>query len=96
MGERSSGSGFKAGAPTAAATAASTAAAPRISDFFQRQLNQISEEIRRQQLIARLPQDSAITRRKAQQAQRRIAQLEQQYDQIERRAREDAESGIGF
>lgn len=93
MGGRGSGSGFRADGNRPAANAG---ASPRISEFYQAQLDRIKTEIRRQQLIASLPQDSAITRRKARQAQARIARLEQQYDQIERAAREDAQSGIGF
>lgn len=71
-------------------------ATPKISDYYRRRLDQIDVEIRQQQRLASLPEDSAITRRKARQARKRLEELHSQYEQIERLALEDAKSGIGF
>ena len=90
MGGRSGSSGFRAGGNNP------QTASVQISDYYQARLAQIDAEIRRQQVVASMSQNSAITRRKVQQARKRITQLSEQYDQIERIAREDALSGIGF
>ena len=91
MGKRGGSSGFTSGQTTNAP------ATPQISEFYQNRLNQIEAAIRHEQITASLiASDSPSVRRAAQAARDRIERLEQQYDQIERIARQDAQSGIGF
>ena len=97
MGGRGSGSGFRAGAPTAAEAAATKA--PEISEFYRARLARIDADIRDAQRMASLPLrpgDTAYYRRRVLNARRRVERLVAEYEDLERRARAEAESGAPF